>query len=239
MYSIESLLHASRGELGEILASTRVAPQGDQNARRVRIGQALGLNSAQLVCGIGFNPCLEDYPTAVHFLGFSSFEALAGKRNYTLVHDRYSNLSVNDILEIYVLLGTDEERRSVWSDLASSRLITIEAQLEETIKSILIGGYKLEIRGVYENSLASPSFVHLRLDPNYAVLRDIGNECANMLTSKSISPAEFIRSRGLTARKKSRMVLQELLDKQTVADYLAESGDAEDAASLREALSAA
>jgi hypothetical protein len=35
------------------------------------------------------------------------------------------------------------------------------------------------------------------------------------------------------------MVLQGLFDKQTVADYLAESGDAEDAASLREALSAA
>ena len=100
MYSIESLLHASRDELGEILASTQVTPQGDQNDRRVRIGQAFGLNAAQLVCGIGFNPCLEDYPTAVHFLGFSSFEALAEERNYTLVHDRYSNLSVNDILEI-------------------------------------------------------------------------------------------------------------------------------------------
>jgi hypothetical protein len=60
-----------------------------------------------------------------------------------------------------------------------------------------------------------------------------------MLTSKSISPAEFIRSRGLTPREKSRMVLQGLLDKQTVTDYLAESGDAEDAASLREALAAA
>ena len=92
---------------------------------------------------------------------------------------------------------------------------------------------------MYEHSSTSPSFVHLRPDPNYAVLRDIANECANMLTAKSISPAEFIQSRGLTARKKSRMVLQELLDKQTVADYLAESGDAEDAASLREALSAA
>jgi hypothetical protein len=118
LYSIESLLHASRDELGEILASTQVASQGDQNARRVRIGQALGLNAAQLVCGIGFNPCLKDYPTAVHFLGFSSFETLAGERNYTLVHDRYSNVSVNDILEIYMLLGTDEERRSVWFDLA-------------------------------------------------------------------------------------------------------------------------
>jgi hypothetical protein len=236
--SVETLLRAGREELGQILSSTRIAPQGDQNARRARIAQALGLNSAQLVCGFGFNPALEDYETAIHFLGFSSFETLESERNYVLVHDRYSNLSVNDILAIYSVLGEDTGRRAMFSDLVSSRLITIEAQLEETINPILIGGYKLEIRGVYENNLASPAFVQLRLDPNYAVLRDIANECANMLTSKSISPADFIRSSGLNAREKSRMVSQGLLDKDTVEGYLAERGDTEDAASLREALAA-
>jgi len=236
--SIETLLRAGREEIGQILSSTRIAPQGDQNARRARIAQALGLNSAQLVCGFGFNPVLEDYETAIHFLGFSSFETLASERNYVLVHDRYSNLSVNDILEIYSVLGENVERRAMFSDLVSSRLITIEAQLEETINPILIGGYKLEIRGVYENNLASPAFVQLRLDPNYAVLRDIANECANMLTSKAISPEDFIRSAGLNAREKSRMVAQGLLDKDTVERYLVERGDAEDAASLRDALAA-
>lgn len=93
LYSIDTLFAASRHELGEILASTRVAPQGDQNWRRTRIAQALGLNSAQLVGGFGFNPTLEDYATAIHFLGYSSFEALTAERNYTLVHDRCSNLA--------------------------------------------------------------------------------------------------------------------------------------------------
>jgi hypothetical protein len=239
LHSVESLLHAGRQELGEMLAATRVAPQGDQNARRTRIAQALGLNAAQLVCGLGFNASLVDYTTAVHFLGFSSFESLAVERNYTLVHDRYRSLSVNNILDIYAFLGNDKARRASWSDLASSRLITIEEQLEETINPILIGGYKLEIRGIYENSLASPAFVRLRLDRNYAVLRDIANECVNMLTSKSISPTDFIRSQGLTPREKSRMVLQGLLEKQTVNDYLAEIGDGEEATSLRKALAAA
>lgn len=238
MYSIETLLHADREELGRILSSTRVAPQGDQNARRARIAQALSLNSAQLVCGIGFNPVLKDYPTAIHFMGFSSFETMASERNYTLVHDRYSNLSVNDVLEIYAVLGAGSEPGDTWSELVSSRLITIEAQLEETINPILIGGYKLEIRGVYENNLASPAFVQLRLDPNYAVLRDIANECANMLSSKSISPEAFIRSPGITSKEKSRIIFQGLLDKRTVEDYLAEMGDAEEAEDLRAALAA-
>ncbi len=238
MYSIETLLHGDREELGRILASTRVAPQGDQAARRTRIAQALGLNSAQLVCGFGFNAAIEDYGTAIHFLGFSSVEAMAGERNYTLVHDRYSDLSVSDILEIYAVLGADTKRRAMWSDLVSSRLLTIEAQLEETINPILIGDYKLEIRGVYENSLASPAFVQLRLDPNYAVMRDIANECANMLVSKSISPEDFIRSPGVGAGEKSRMISQGLLDKGIVDRYLVEMGDAPDAQSLRQALTA-
>jgi hypothetical protein len=167
------------------------------------------------------------------------YEALAGERNYTLVHDRYSNLSVSDILEIYRMLGDDVAHRSTWSDLASTRLFTIEAQLEETINPILIGGYKLEIRGVYESNLASPAFVRLRLEPNWTVLRDIANECVNMLTSNAITQAEFIRSDGLTVREKSRMILQGLLDKETVDSYLSEIGNSEDAASLREALAAA
>lgn len=236
MHSIDALLRAGREELGQILASTRVAPQGDQNARRLRIAQALGLNAAQLVCGFGFNRAIENFDTAVHFLGFSSFEALASERNYVLVHDRYSNLSVNDILEIYSVLGSETELRARWSDLVSSRLITIEAQLEETINPILIGGYKLEIRGVYDNHLASPAFVQLRLDPNYAVLRDIANECVNMLTSGAISPADFIRSRGVKVREKRRMISEGLLDHATVTAYLTEVDDADLAASLREAL---
>lgn len=239
MYSIESLLRADRAELGKILSSTRVAPQGDQNARRARVAQALGLNASQLVCGFGFNTAIEDYETAVHFLGFPSLDVMASERNYILVHDRYSNLSVNDILEIYAVLGADSKRRSMWADLVSSRLVTIEAQLEETINPILIGGYKLEIRGVYDNKLASAAFVQLRLDPNYAVLRDIANECANMLESKSITPEAFIRSPGITVREKGRMIFLGLLDQDTVDNYLAETGDSADAVGLREILASA
>tara|TARA_R110002095_G_scaffold154095_1_gene133922 strand:+ start:517 stop:1254 length:738 start_codon:yes stop_codon:yes gene_type:complete len=236
VHSIESLLTASREDIGQMLASTRVAPQGDQNARRTRIAQSLGLNSAQLVCGFGFNRAIEGYTTAIHFLGFSSFDALASERNYVLIHDRYSNLSVNDILEIYRVLGSEVEQHALWSDLVSSRLITIESQLEETINPILIGGYKLEVRGVYEHHLASPAFVQLRLNPNYAVLRDIANECANMLTSGSISPEAFIRSNGLTAREKARMVTEGLLDPAVVEAYLSDSPRDDDVPALTFAL---
>jgi hypothetical protein len=236
VHSIEGLLTASREDIGQMLASTRVAPQGDQNARRMRIAQSLGLNSAQLVCGFGFNRAIEKYTTAIHFLGFSSFDALASERNYMLIHDRYSDLSVNDILEIYRVLGGEVEQHALWSDLVSSRLITIESQLEETINPILIGGYKLEVRGVYEHHLASPAFVQLRLNPNYAVLRDIANECSNMLTSGSISPDAFVRSTGLRPREKAHMVTEGLLDRATVEAYLADSPRSEDETELMSAL---
>ena len=236
MYSIETLLKSGRSELGRILAATRVNPQGDQNARRSRIAQALGLNSSQLICGIGFNRAIEDYETAIHFLGFSSLEALASERNFILVHDRYSKLSVNDILEIYAVLGADPQRFEKWSDLVGTRLTTIEAQLEATINPILIGGYKLEVRGVYENNLASADFVQMRLDPNYAVLRDIAGECANMLNAQAITAAEFLRHPGVTVREKTRMIDSGLIDQQTLDEYFAESGNEESTRELKNAL---
>ena len=85
MYTIEQLLNASQSELGRILAEAKVAPQGDPNARRENIAQALGLKIGQLVCGVGFNPIIEDYPTAIHYLGFNSLENLVSERNYVLI----------------------------------------------------------------------------------------------------------------------------------------------------------
>jgi hypothetical protein len=92
------------------------------------------------------------------------------------------------------------------------------------------------VRGVYEHHLASPAFVQLRLNPNYAVLRDIANECSNMLTSGSISPDAFVRSTGLRPREKAHMVTEGLLDRATVEAYLADSPRSEDEAELMSAL---
>ena len=237
MNTIEQLLNASQTQLGTILASAKVPPQGDPNARRDNIAQALGLKTGQLICGVGFNPVLADYPTAIHYLGFNSLDALAGERNYLLIHDRYHELSVNDILEIYKVLGKHPSQRDRWADLIITRLATIEGQLEETINPILIGGYKLEIRGIYEHGLASEALLQNRLAKENQVLRDIANEAAVMLETGACDAARLLSESGLSIEEKTRLVGQGLISSADAKAFINSHGG-QDAENLAAALTA-
>ena len=229
MHTIEELLSADREQLGSMLAEAKVAPQGDTTVRRARIAQAFGLRSAQMLCGIGFNPVTETYPTAIHYLGFNSFEALASERNYQFVHDRYEDLSVDNVLEIYSVIGSDTARREQWAELVMTRLTTIESLLEETINPILIGGYKLEIRGIYEYGLAAPALVEVRAARTNAVLREIANECAVMLETNTLGAKEFLQAQGITVEEKLRAISQGFIAVTEARDYLkhADGSDAD------------
>ena len=238
MYTIEQLLSADQTRLGSLLAEAKVPPQGDPNARRENIAQALGLKIGQLVCGVGFNPIIENYPTAIHYLGFNSFEALAAERNFALVHDRYHDLSVNDILEIYSVLGRDGSRKESWADLILTRLSTIEGQLEATINPILIGGYKLEVRGIYEHGLASDALLRQRLAGENRVLRDISNENAVILETGTCDAVRLLGEPGLSIDEKSKLISQGLISVEEARAFISAHGG-DDVANLSAVLDAA
>jgi hypothetical protein len=204
--------------------------KGDVETRREQIAGMVGLNAAQLVCGVGFNGAVNRVLNLARFLGFASTEALIAERNYAFIHDRYRSLGINDVLEIYAVLGRAEANRPEWADLIISRLNNVESQLEETINPVLIGSYKLEVRAIYENRLAAPAFLNVRFDRQYAVLRDITGESLLALESGIMNPLTFLEHPGLTVEEKSRAVFQRLIPKAVAEQYLAaHPGDQTDA----------
>ncbi len=229
MQSFENLIQASAHGLSAIFSPLRGKLKGDGDSRRGQIAQLLGLNVAQLVCGVGFNAELARIPDLPKFMGFASREALITERNYVFIHDRYRALSATNVVEIYAAIGKTPDTAADWPDLVMSRLNNIEGQLEETINPVLIGGYKLEVRAVYENRLANPALVNARLDPNYAVLRDITNESMVMLEINAITAEAFLRHPGVTVDEKARGLFQNLIPRDALAAYLAEhpEGDPE------------
>ncbi|MGD9600806.1 MAG: hypothetical protein AB7O21_03760 [Gammaproteobacteria bacterium] len=235
MQTFESLIRAPAQTLVQIFLPLRERMRGDGEARRAHLAQLLGLNVAQLVCGVGFNASLPRVPDLVRFLGYPHPAALLAERNYLFIHDRYRSLSVNDIVEIYAALGAVPEASAEAGDLVISRLAELEAQLEETINPILVGGYRLEVRGIYESHLAVPVLVNSRLGAEYAVLRDITNESMIMLETGAVAPADFLRHPGVTAEEKSRAIFQRLISAQEVDRYLAENPEAPEAPQLRTA----
>ena len=239
MYSFETLLHAAADELLAIFAATRVGPLDDQGARREQIAQQLGLRVPQLLCSLGFNPAVPANEGICRALGFAGVDGLIAARNYAFIHDVYRALSINNILEIYGMLQRLNEPATNWSDLVLTRMNNLESQLEETINPILIGGYKLEIRAIYDNRLASAEFVRGRLTPNHAVLRDIANENALMLERGAIEPLAFLECSALTADEKRRAVFQGLIPPPIADHYIRQLKSTEERLLFREALASA
>jgi hypothetical protein len=236
LQSFENLVRAPATGLVSIFSPLRARVRGEGEGRRAQLAQLLGLNPIQLVCGVGFNRGFPRVPDLVRFLGYPARDALIAERNYAFIHDRYRSLSVNDVVDIYGELGAGPELSSEATDLVINRLSTLEAQLEETINPILIGGYKLEVRGIYENHLASPTLVNARLDSNYSVLRDITNESIIMLEVGAITPDLFLRHPGVTGDEKHRAIFQRLVTAEEAARYLAEFPNAADAAQIKATL---
>lgn len=237
MYSFEMLLHASSDELLAIFAATRVGPMDDADVRQEQIAQQLGVRSQQLLCALGFNGAIVEQPSVIQALDFADFEALAAARNYAFIHDVYHAISINNILEIYSVLHRLIEPGVEWADVVLTRINNIESQLEETINPILIGGYKLEIRSIYENNLASPEFVTSRLTANHAVMRNVAGENAIMIERGAIDPLAFLECDGVSADEKRRAMFQGLIPPAIADHYIRQITSGEEQQRLREALS--
>ncbi|MGE0858520.1 MAG: hypothetical protein AB7I01_15740 [Gammaproteobacteria bacterium] len=236
MYSFETLLHASTEELLAIFSATRVQQGQDDDLKREAVAQQLGLRVPQLLCALGFNHALPAAESVCRTLGFGGVEGLLAARNYAFIHDVYRALSINNIVEIYAAIGRLQEPGTDWSELVMTRIANLEGQLEETINPILIGGYKLEIRAIYDNRLASPAFVRARLTPNHAVMRDIANENSLMLERGAIEPLAFLECAGLTYDEKRRAVFLGLIPPPVADHYIRQIDSTEERLRFREAL---
>lgn len=234
--TLDSLLRASGQSLVNIFVPLREQVQGGGGARRTRIAQLLGLSEAHVLCGVGFNPFAGRVRDLARFLGYADHDALLAERNFLFIHDRYRQLALDDILALYAALGTQLDATRGASDVAISRLNRLEAQVEETINPILIGGYKLELQAIYRHRLAPLAFVEARLGGDHRVLRALTGEGILMLTQGLVSPARFLRHAGISQDEKLLALAEGQLTPSDVDSYLAERPRAEDAEALKAAL---
>lgn len=236
MYSFDTLLRAGAEELLAIFAATRVNPADEADLRREQAAQQLGLRVPQMLCALGFNAALPAAESVCRPLAFSGLDGLVAARNYAFIHDVYHALSINNIVEIYAAIARLREPGTDWAELVMTRITNLEAQLEETINPILIGGYKLEIRAVYDNRLATPAFVRARLTPHHAMMRDIANENALMLERGAIAPLAFLECPALSYDEKRRAVFLGLVPPAVADHYIRQIESAEERQRFREAL---
>jgi len=220
--AFERLLTAPPEQIIAWLARVRT-PAGQKSESSLdAVALEFGMNATQFLCAIGFNPARRELPEVAAVLGFSTDEALVARRNYAFIHDQYRDLSINHVLGIHKVLGADPTLSDATRDVVMSRLEMLENQLEETINPILVGSFKLEVRGIYEQGVANRAFALARLSPTYEQTRTIADETRVMLETRVLTSLDVLRAPSVSGDEKRRLLFHGLVADRDLEAYMAD-----------------
>jgi hypothetical protein len=207
--TFEQLLTEDESSVGKLLG-----PMGDQGGGEAQLGviaRSLNLNRIQLLCAIGFNRRAPVMNSVIAALGFNSYDELCSRRNFLFIDDIYDQLSINDVLAIYQNLAGREDADDALHDLIYSRIAEIERRVEASRNPVLIGSYKLEIRGIYQAGVVDKAFVEQRLGSQYTALRALTNEIDLIAKYGSLTMESLIARPSVSPEEKRLMLQQDLV----------------------------
>lgn len=168
-----------------------------------RVAAKLGVRSAQVVCGLGFNRNIRNLPDILSALGYENYEQLADDRNSYFINDVYQHLSIEDILAIYKSLKHQYGLIQVIQYLLTSRLANIEQRIDATVNPLVIERYKKELRTAYAEGIAQIDFAESRLTNVHSGFRALINEVVIMAETKLIPIGDiFFRDTVLPEEKR-------------------------------------
>lgn len=203
MTSFTELLTASDDELVRIFYKTSTEGETDFIKRINMVAAQLGLNHTQLVCALGFNKHIRDLTDIQQQLGFRSFKLLTYRQNELFTTDTYTQLDIDNILDIYSERIEDQEVLETLRELLHPRLKHIEADIEKTGDPAHIISYKMEIHSIYTSGIADKNFADERINKDIGKYRAMANEAnviidagyhppSNLFFMDSLSPEEKV-----------------------------------------------
>lgn len=187
MPSFTELLTASDDELVRIFYKTSTGEETDFIKRINIVAAQLELNHTQLVCAIGFNKHIRDLTDIQQQLGFRSFKLLTYRMHELFTNDTYTQLAIDNILDIYSERLEDQDVLDTLRDLLRPRLEHIEAEIEKTADPAHIISYKMEIHSIYNAGIADKNFADDRLNKDIGKYRLMANE-ANVIIEAGYHP---------------------------------------------------
>ena len=187
MPSFTELLTASDVELVQIFYKTSAGEEKDFIKRINIIAHKLDLNHTQLVCALGFNKHIRDLTDIQQQLGFRSFKLLTYRQNELFTTDTYTQLTIDNILDIYSERLEDQEVLDTLRELLRPRLEHIEADIDKNEDPSHIMSYKMEVHSIYTSGIADKQFADDRLKMNNGKFRRMANE-ANIIIEAGYHP---------------------------------------------------
>lgn len=203
MASFDELLRASADQLVSLFAHIQFAPEIDSATRIGQVAVEFDIHTTELICGLGFNPASEYADTVLGALGFSSYEALANRRNYLFASDIYRRLGIHQIQQIYATIKNSSRIIEALGDVLISRLEHIEENIDGSISSRVIDAYKLEVRVIYAEGIGQIAFAEHRISDAENGFRALTNELSLIVENKVLPAGDlFFRNSVLPAEKR-------------------------------------
>ena len=206
MLSFTELLTASDDELVRIFYKTSAGDEKDFIKRINTIAAKLGLNHTQLVCALGFNKHIRDLTDIQQQLGFRSYKLLTLRQNELFTTDTYTQLPIDNVLDIYSERLEDEEILNTLRQLLHPRLEHIEADIEKTDDPGHIISYKMEIHAIYTSGIADKTFADDRLKKNIGKFRRMANEANIIIEAGYYPPSNLFFMDSLSPEEKSDLI---------------------------------
>lgn len=225
MSAFEQILTAPAEDLLKLVFKTAAASDRNPQGRRSReVAQRLGLTHGQLICALGFNAGIRELPDVTMILGFSDYDELARLRNEYFTHDVYERIGIRDVLAIYAAVAHDRWNLELMQHLLPIRLQRIEDRIERTVSSLVIERYKKEVRSLYADGIAQPTFVEERLAKTHSGFRALLNEVLLIVQHRVVPVGDIFFRDSVLPEEKRRLVAKGLVPRELVEARLAEPG---------------
>lgn len=200
------LLTASDVDLVRIFYKTNAGDEKDLIKRINIIAAQLGLNHTQLVCALGFNKHIQNLTDIQERLGFRSYKLLTYRQNELFTTDTYTQLSIDNVLDIYSERLEHQEILDSLRELLRPRLEHIEADIEKTERPDHIISYKMEIHSIYKSGIADKAFADDRLKKNIGKYRVMANEANVIIDSGYYPPSNLFFMDTLSPEEKQLLI---------------------------------
>ncbi len=185
------------------------------------VAQALGLNSTQLICALGFRADLSELLDIVFCLGFNSLDELIKQRNRLFVADGYQFLSLQQVFNILTQLFDAKQHSPTYvTQILLKRAERVEHRIESTVKPSLIENYRQEMKSLYATSALPIEFVMKRLENVDNGFRALIDEIGLIVDAGIFSADTLFHRHDVLAQEKRRLIKRGLIDTSLIKQRL-------------------
>ena len=220
MVSFTELLTASDSDLVKIFYKISIYEKDDFIIKINTAAEQIGLNHSQLVCALGYNKNIRDLVDIYSTLGFRSYKLLFYRCNDLLTNDTYSQLPIENILDIYSERLEDQIILDTIKDIINPRLKHIEEDIEKNDDPSHIFSYRMEIHAIYSSGIADQSFAENRLKMINSKFRILSDEVQAIIQAEVLPPSNLFFTNDISQEEKKSLLDKNLIKPDMIKNRL-------------------